>query len=64
MHAGESEAPLVGEVSGDDVTDRALRDCSAMFGTCMCLDLSRRFLGAARPLVLKGSMLSDDDART
>ena len=64
MHAGESEAPLVGEESGDVVTDRALRCRSDSVGSCLCLRLSRRLLGSAGTFALKGSMRSDEDART
>jgi hypothetical protein len=61
MHAGESEAPSVGEESGDVVTGRAL---SASVGSCRCLRLSRRLLGSAGTFALKGSMRSDEDAPT
>jgi hypothetical protein len=54
MHAGEPEAPLDGEEKGAAETGFVSRRWCAAFGSCSCLGVSRRLLGAARTFALKG----------
>jgi hypothetical protein len=56
MHAGEPEAPLVGEERGEGVTGFVSRRWCATLGSCSCLGVSRRLPGAARTFALKGSL--------